>query len=188
MKYKGMEKKEEGKFITRYDLQYETEDGLDKTYEVISRNPDMKTTADVSNTGIDAVVLIIQDETHEHILLDREFRLAVNRWVYNFPAGLIDEGEQPDESAKRELFEETGLELVSIEDHIGPSYSAVGFSNEINVCVIGTARGEFKKSTSTYEEIVPGWYTREQIRDLLKTERFTARTQAYCYLWSRQKV
>ena len=106
-------------------------------------------------------------------------------WVYNFPAGLIDPGEKPQESARRELWEETGLELYEIDDFIGPSYSAVGFSNEINVCVVGKARGEFHPSTSTVEEITPCWLTRQELRELLKTERFAARTQAYCYLWSR---
>jgi ADP-ribose pyrophosphatase len=50
---------------------------------------------------------------------------------------------------------------------------------------VGKARGEFKPSTSTVEEIEAGWYTKEEIRKLLETERFAARTQAYCYLWSR---
>ena len=128
----------------------------------------------------------MEDEKHEKILINKEFRMAVNRWVYNFPAGLIDPGEKPIESARRELFEETGLELVEVLDEIGPSYSAVGFSNEINVCIVGVARGVFKDSTSTLEEIVPGWYTKEEVRQLLKTEPFAARTQAYAYLWSRE--
>ena len=111
--------------------------------------------------------------------------MAVGDWVYNFPAGLIDPGEEPKQSAKRELWEETGLELYQIEDELGPSYSAVGFSNEVNVCIVGRARGQFHESTSTVEEIEADWFTKEQVRDLLKNNRFAARTQAYCYLWSR---
>ena len=132
MEFKMISKLEEGNYITRYNLHYETADGKNKIYEMISRNPDMKTSEDVKNDGIDAVVLIMEDETHEHILISKEFRLAANSWVYNFPAGMIDPGEEPDESARRELKEETGLDLISITDHIGPSYSAIGFSNEKN--------------------------------------------------------
>ena len=58
-------------------------------------------------------------------------------------------------------------------------------SNEKNVCCVGKAGGSFSKSSSTLEEIEPGWYTKEEVRKLLKTEPFAARTQAYCYLWSR---
>lgn len=185
MEFKGIEKREEGKFITRYNLEYETVDHKTKIYEMISRKKNLSGLEELKGNEPDAVVIIATNETGDKILIDREFRLAVGGWVYNFPAGLIDEGETPQVSAKRELFEETGLDLYEITDVIGPSYSAVGFSNEINVCIVGKARGEFAESTSTVEEITPGWYTKEEIRELLKTERFAARTQAFCYLWSK---
>lgn len=185
MEFKGIEKKEEGKFITRYDLTYETADHKEKVYEIISRDRKIESFEQLHGEKADAVVIIVTDGTGEKILMDREYRMAVGGWVYNFPAGLIDPGETPEEAAKRELLEETGLELYQIDDLIGPSYSAVGFSNEINVCVVGKARGEFRKSTSTLEEIVPGWYTKDEMRELLKSNRFAARSQAYCYLWSK---
>lgn len=185
MTFEYLEKKEQGSFITRYDLHYRTEDDKEKVYEIISRNPDLKGFEDIHNKKVDAVVLIMHDESGEKILINKEFRMAPGTWVYNFPAGLIDPGEEPDESARRELKEETGLDLISIDDWIGESYSAVGFSNEKNVCCVGKAGGSFSKSSSTLEEIEPGWYTKEEVKKLLKTEPFAARTQAYCYLWSR---
>lgn len=185
MEFKGINKKQEGKFIACYDVEYETVDGQKKIYEMISRNRNIQTFEELHGKQADAVVIIATDETDERILIDKEFRLAPGEWVYNFPAGLIDPGETPEMSAKRELMEETGLELYEITDFINTSYSAVGFSNETNVCVVGRARGNFKPSTSTLEEIEPGWYTKEQVRELLKTEKFAARTQAFCYMWSR---
>lgn len=186
MEFKGITKKDEGKFITRYDVEYETVDGIRKNYEMISRNGNITDFEDLHGKAADAVVIIATDESGERILIDREFRLAPGEWVYNFPAGLIDAGETPEISARRELMEETGLELYEIVDTIGTSYSAVGFSNETNMCVVGKARGEFAPSTSTLEEITPGWYTKAEVRELLKTEKFAARTQAFCYVWSRQ--
>lgn len=186
MQFKKVEKKCEGKFITRYDITYETVDHQKKVYEMISRNGDITDFEGLHGKMADAVVIIATDETGEKILIDKEFRLAPGEWVYNFPAGLIDPGETPQESAKRELREETGLELYEIDDFIGTSYSAVGFSNETNVCVVGKARGEFHKSTSTLEEIEAGWYTKAEVRGLLKKAKFAARTQAYCYVWSRE--
>lgn len=186
MKFLGVKKGEQGKFITRYNVQYETNDGQIKDYEMISRNSDIDSFDKLHGKQADAVVIIATDEHDERILINKEFRLAPGEWVYNFPAGLIDPGEKPEESAVRELMEETGLELYEIDDFIGTSYSAVGFSNETNVCVVGRARGEFKPSTSAVEEIEAGWYTKEDIRKLIKTEKFAARTQAYCYVWSRK--
>ncbi|MCR5215862.1 MAG: NUDIX hydrolase [Lachnospiraceae bacterium] len=186
MEFKGMEKREEGKYITRYNLLYETVDHKEKMYEMISRKKNLESFEELHASKPDAVVIIATDETGEKILINKEFRLAVGDWVYNFPAGLIDPGEEADESARRELWEETGLELYEITDHLGLSYSAVGFSNECNVCVVGKARGEFRPSTSTVEEIEAKWFTKSEMRELLKTGRFAARTQAYCYLWSKE--
>lgn len=186
MEFKKMEKKLDGRFITRYDITYETVDGKEKVYEMISRDRNITQFGQLHERPVDAVVLIMHDETGEKILLNCEFRLAVGECVYNFPAGLIDEGETPEQSAKRELKEETGLDLITITDVLGESYSAVGFSNEKNACIVGVAAGEFAPSTSTVEEIEAAWYTKEEVRKLLAKEKFAARTQGYCYAWSRE--
>lgn len=185
MKFQGVKKVEEGRFITRYDIEYETATGRHKTYEIVSRNKDLKTLDDLQNKKPDAVVMIITDKSGEHILLNKEYRLAVGRWVYNFPAGLIDPGERPETAAIRELKEETGLDLIGITNTLPPSYSSVGISNERTSVVFGIADGEFHESDSDVEEIVPGWYTRSEVMRLIYNENFSARTQAYCYAWAR---
>lgn len=187
MQFIRMEKKETGHYINRYDLIYQTTDKKEKRYEMISRDGQLTEFEQLHNRKADAVVLIMHNPKKNKILLNREYRLAVGEWVYNFPAGLIDEGENPEEAARRELWEETGLQLAQVEDVIGESYSAVGFSNEKNVCIVGTATGTFQKSTSTVEEIEADWFSKEEVRRLLQQEKFAARTQAYCYLWCRQK-
>ena len=151
--------------------QIETPEGKPSTRELVFHNGG-------------ACVLPVDDE--QNVYLVKQFRSPFERVLLEAPAGKIDPGEEPDESARRELKEETGLTLISIDDWIGESYSAVGFSNEKNVVIVGTASGEFEKSTSSVEEIEAAWFTKAEIRELLKTEVFAARTQAYCYLWSRE--
>lgn len=187
MEFDGIEKVHTGKFINRYNITYTTRDQRKKVYEIISRNKELKTAADIRNQNTDGVVIIMTDEADSRILLNKEFRMAVDDYVYNFPAGLIDSGETPEMAAARELKEETGLDIVRIEDKLYDSYSAIGFSNETNAVVIGTAAGEFAPSHSSFEEIQAGWYTRPEVRKLLKNNRFAARTQAYCYLWAKQE-
>lgn len=184
MKFESIQKRHEGNYIHRYDIAYRTEEGKKKVYEMISRDPSVQTLMDLKKKKADAVVLIMHNESGDRLLLNREFRLAVGDWVYNFPAGLIDPGEMPEAAARRELKEETGLDLVTIRDILPISYSAVGFSNEKNLCVVGTAAGAIRKSDSPVEEIEAGWFTREEVRKLLQTEPFAARTQSYSYLWS----
>lgn len=186
MQYKNIKKVHSGKYIHRYDVTYGLESGGEKVYEMISFSPDIHSLKELQDPHPDAVVLILTDREGQRMLLNREFRLAVGTWVYNFPAGLLEPGESPEKGGRRELKEETGLNLISVEDILPFSYSAVGFSNTSNVCLIGTAEGTIQKSDSEIEEIEAAWYTKAQMRELLKTELFAGRTQAYCYMWSRE--
>lgn len=184
LKLESINKVHEGKFITRYDITYRTGNDNVKVYEMISRNKNISGKDEIKNNNIDAVVIIMHSKDGEEVLLNREFRMAADEWVYNFPAGLIEPGETIEQAAGRELKEETGLDIVEITDVIGESYSAIGFSNEKNECVVGVAEGIICDSDSEYEEIKAAWYTKDEVRKLLKENIFAARSQAYCYLWS----
>ncbi|MCR5488112.1 MAG: NUDIX hydrolase [Lachnospiraceae bacterium] len=188
MKLKSIQKIHAGRFVHRYDLVYETKNGGEKTYEMISRDPSLQTIEDLHNPKADAVAMILFDESRRRLLLNREYRMAVGDWVFNFPAGLIEPGESMEEAARRELWEETGLSLISIDDMMGRCYSAIGFSNETNLCFIGRAGGAFHPSSSEYEEIQAGWYEKEEVRKLLETEPFGIRAQVFCHLWSHYNM
>lgn len=186
MKFKGISKAFSGKFIHFYKAEYETEKGNTKVYEMISRDGNITGIDGIKSGKCDAVVLIMTTPDNQKILLNKEFRMAVGDFAYNFPAGLIDPGEDPVEAARRELWEETGLKLETVDEVLPVSYSAIGITNETSCCVIGTASGEFAPSTSDEEEIEAGWYDKEQVRELLKGTAFAARTQAYCLWWAKK--
>ena len=187
MEFVSVEKIGGGKFITRYDATYKTSEGNLKRYEMISRNPNIQGFDDIKDSPAEAVVIIAHNEDGSKILLNKEFRLAVGGFAYNFPAGLIDPGEDAKTAAKRELWEETGLDLYEIDDVWPISYSAVGVMNERAIVIIGKAKGEFAPSTSAEEEIEAKWFTKNEMRELLKVDTtFAARTQAYCFLWSKE--
>jgi ADP-ribose pyrophosphatase len=54
-----------------------------------------------------SVVLLPMPEPG-HVVLVRQFRYAVNKRLWELPAGGVDEGEQPEDAAKRECHEEIG--------------------------------------------------------------------------------
>lgn len=62
------------------------------------------------NSTIDGVgIIAILDTTHgPEILLQKQFRPPIDKVSIEVPAGLIDEGETPEQCAVRELKEETG--------------------------------------------------------------------------------
>jgi len=63
----------------------------------------------------------------ERVYLIRQYRPALGRYIYEIPGGVLGEGEDPEEGAKRELEEEAGLRarrLVKIfEGVVSPGYS-----------------------------------------------------------------
>jgi len=55
------------------------------------------------------------------VLTVRQYRPALERYTLELPSGLVDAGEQPAESAARELLEETGYHAESV-DVLGPMF------------------------------------------------------------------
>jgi ADP-ribose pyrophosphatase YjhB (NUDIX family) len=54
------------------------------------------------------VALVALVDEQSRVLLVRRHRLAPDRWGWEVPGGLVDEGEGPDEAAARELEDSTG--------------------------------------------------------------------------------
>jgi ADP-ribose diphosphatase len=77
-------------------------------------------------------VVLIPVEADERIVLVRQYRYAVNRWLWELPAGSVDEGESLDTAASRECAEEIGRWPGSIEP-LGSFYPSPGFCDEVMV-------------------------------------------------------
>lgn len=128
--------------------------------------------------------MLVFNENMDKVLINKEFRLAVNREVYNLPAGLIDYGETVEEAVKRELREETGVEVVKILKVLNPSFVSIGESNTTGVLVYLTAKGVPHSEDNPVEEINPMWIDKQQALDILKTDAITARTQVILDMWA----
>lgn len=75
-----------------------------------------------------AAVMLAMPDAHS-VLMERQYRYAVRSHVYELPAGKIDPGEDPLDTAKRELEEETGYRAREWR-HLLTTYPVVGYSNE----------------------------------------------------------
>lgn len=187
MKLKKLEKIYQGKFLTYYIGSFELENGGIKEYELVSRDPNLTVETFGQNPPA-GVGMVTFNVGKTKVLLQREFRPATNRWIYNFPAGLIDKGETALEAAKREIKEETGLELVKVDAVLPPSYASQGTSDELMQIVIGEVEGEISGSCFVEEEIKPAWYTKEEVKKLLEEGAYmSVRTQMFLWQWVQIK-
>ena len=75
-----------------------------------------------------AAVLAVDE--HGHVLLVRQYRAAVDAWLLELPAGIVDPGEEPVACARRELEEETGYTVERLEP-LARFYPSPGFCTEL---------------------------------------------------------
>lgn len=77
-------------------------------------------------------VVLIPVEADERIVLVRQYRHAVNRWLWELPAGSVEAGESVEAAASRECAEEIGRRPGSVEP-LGTFYPSPGFCDEAMV-------------------------------------------------------
>ncbi len=80
----------------------------------------------VEHAGAVAVVAV---DSAENVLLVRQYRYPTGKELLEVPAGMVEQGEDPLSSAKRELAEETGARASSWQYLFG-FYSSPGFCDE----------------------------------------------------------
>lgn len=97
----------------------------------------------VINPGGVGVVAIVDG----NVILIKQFRISVEKYIVEIPAGRLEPGEKPEESARRELMEEVGYEANTLH-LISEYYSGVGFSTERMYIFLAT---DIKKKHATPE-------------------------------------
>lgn len=180
MEFLGMEKVKDGKYLKNYELTYLNKAGREKKYEIVSRSE--ITGPDALGKRVSGVSIVAYHE--DKLLLLREFRMGVNRYIYNLCAGMIEEGESMEECITRELYEETGLSVKKICTILPPSFAAVAFSDVKTQIAFVEVEGNFEDHTSDNEQIDAKFYSREEVRELLETEEFSSRAQMAAYFFT----
>jgi ADP-ribose pyrophosphatase len=77
-------------------------------------------------------VVLIPQPTADTVILVRQFRYAINRWVWELPAGSLDPGEAPRTAARRECAEEIGWWPKRLEK-LGAFYPSPGLLDEVMI-------------------------------------------------------
>lgn len=86
------------------------------------------------------------------VVLVRQFRAAINADLLEIPAGKRDvPGEDPAETARRELIEEVGLEPGRL-DLLARFYNSPGFSDEFSYCYLAQDLTEVATDLQGIEE------------------------------------
>ena len=181
MEFLNFEKVKDGKYLKNYEITYRNKAGREKKYEIVSRR-DLKSISDVG--GAPSGVSIIATKGDKLLLL-HEFRMGVNKTIYNLCAGMLEKDENIEDCIRRELYEETGLQVKEIKTILPPSYSAVAISDTMTYIAFVEAEGELSDHTSENEQIEAAFYSKEELKKLLESEPFSSRAQLAAYFFTK---
>jgi ADP-ribose pyrophosphatase len=74
-------------------------------------------------------VVLLPMPDPDHVILVKQYRYAVDRWLWELAAGSLEPGEDPEMGARRECEEETGLIPGHVE-YLGAFYPTPGYCDE----------------------------------------------------------
>lgn len=164
------------KFVGLYDVEYKNKQNEDRHWMVASRKSEdelKEVYLEGKEDKIDAVVIAAFHESENKLVLIKQFRVPINNYIYELPAGLVDNDESMESTVARELKEETGLELVRINDVKSRQkvYLSPGMTDESVAFVYCTCEGELSNEfLEDDEDIESMLISKEQAKKILKSD------------------
>ncbi len=113
-----------------------------------------------------AVAIVAINEKNEMIII-RQYRKAIDKVLLEIPAGKLELNEEPIESAKRELKEETGYIADKIE-YVMEFYTSPGFSNEKIYLFLAQGLTEGEQELEVGEYIDVEKYSLDELMKMIK--------------------
>ena len=146
-------KRSDSKFINLYELQYKLDNKEPYKYIVASRRKEQD--LECNKHKIDAVRIVpyFNKNNQTYVVLIKEFRYAINDYLYGTPAGLVDENEISKSSAIRELKEEIGASVIKLEKMQEASCSSAGLTDEMIECYSAEIKLDQSQSLDENEDI-----------------------------------
>ncbi len=120
-----------------------------------------------------AAVLVLDAEGR--VLVVRQPREAAGKALWEIPAGKLEPGEAPEEAARRELLEETGLSASTLVP-LGVIYPTPGYSGE--VIHLFLAQGVAGEPRAASEVSAVRFFTRGEVAALARAGEGDGKTLA----------
>ncbi len=181
MQLMSLKKVKDGAYLKNYELTYCNKTGGQKVYEIVSRR-ELSAPEDLGTRTSGVSIVATRGDS---LLLLHEFRMGVNKRIYNLCAGMLEHGETISDCIRRELYEETGLSLKKIHKILPASYAAVAISDIRTQIAFVEVEGTLSSEhSSENEDIRAGFYTKEEVKSMLEQEDFSSRAQMAAYFFA----
>jgi ADP-ribose pyrophosphatase len=129
-----------------------------------------------------SAVMMPVDEKRR-ILLVRQYRLPADRYLWELPAGRLDPGEKPLQTARRELIEETGYRAKTWTK-LASFWVSPGFVAERMTIFLATDLTAGEATPMEDERIEAAWFTPRDLEEMIRTGKVEdAKTMIGYYTW-----
>ena len=165
------------KFLNMFEFTVKDRTGDVHPYYVSSRATDIEglKVSTRKNTPDGVIIYAVHKGDTERIVLVKQYRYSIGDYIYELPAGLVDEGESYRTTAVREMKEETGLEFVPMDSencYSEPFFTTVGMTDESCRTVYGEAFGEPSGAyLEASEDIEVVLADRKMAKEIIKTQK-----------------
>jgi ADP-ribose pyrophosphatase len=112
-----------------------------------------------------AVMMAMDDK--KRILLVRQYRLPADRYLWELPAGKVDNGEKPLQAAKRELIEETGFQARKWQK-LASFWASPGYVAERMTIYLATDLIEGEAKPMDDERIETRWFKKKEVGQMIR--------------------
>ena len=112
-----------------------------------------------------SAVMMAVDEK-KRILLVRQYRLPADKYLWELPAGKVDDGETPLQAARRELIEETGYRARKWQK-LATFFPSPGFVAERMTIYLATELTAGTATPMDDERIETRWFTRQELAGMI---------------------
>ena len=139
----GIKKLTDNRYLNLYELDATFRDGSRAPYYVASRrkSADLVKAASHDNHPDGVILCGVYGEEKDQLVLIRQYRYPIDGYVYEFPAGLVEPGEDMVQAGIREMLEETGLSFSPVHS-TQPFFMTVGMTDESCGFVFGYCDGQ----------------------------------------------
>ena len=175
----------ETRYLSLFEAEYENKVGNMRTWTIASRKDNdtlQKQFFENKEDGTDGVIIAAYHKEKKKLVIIKQFRIPLNNYVYELPAGLIDPGENAKSTIGRELLEETGLEIVDVIENRGIQkvYVSAGMTDESLAFVYCTCEGEISDEHLEEDECIEAMLvSQEEAKELIQSkEKFDVK----CFL------
>ena len=168
----GIKKQTDNRFLNLYELDATFRDGSRAPYYVASRrkNEEQLKAATHDNHADGVILYGVYGEQKDKVVLIRQYRYPIDGYVYEFPAGLVEQGEDMLDAGVREMFEETGLDFTPVQT-ARPYFTTIGMTDESCGTVFGYCSGTPTNAHQEgSEDIQVVLADREECKRILKEE------------------